>query len=142
MAGTTALVPWMMPCRLTSTILRVTASGSSRIEPSGMMPALLTSTSTGPTSAVSRRNSSHEVRSVTSSSAPTTRPPARWTAGSAEISAATDRTSAASRSPIATRAPWRANRSAVARPMPRAPPVTRTERVLRSRVMRRSWEWE
>src|SRR3954452_11961303 len=78
------------------------------------VPALLTSTSTGPTApptvATARPT---EAVSVTSSSV--ARP---------SISAATSPAASTSRSPTATRAPSAARRRAVAAPMPPAPPVT------------------
>ena len=73
--GARALVPLMTPCRLTSTIARATACGSLSTEPSGMMPALLTRASIGPTSAVASRNAVHDSGSVTSRRAATTRSP-------------------------------------------------------------------
>src|SRR4051795_8833182 len=85
-----------------------------------MMPALLTSTSSGP--AASRKRSK-ESSSATSSSKPAPRP-----AGSA---AAARSASSPSRSPIATRAPRAASAWAVAKPMPRAAPVIATTRVTR-----------
>src|SRR4051794_24908797 len=96
---------------------RVSWSGSFSSEPSGMMPALLISASHGPRWPTSVRNSRQEAGSVTSSRAAATRSPK----GAATVAARP-----ASRSPIATDAPSRARRSAVARPMPRAPPVTST----------------
>ena len=116
--GAIALVPLIRPCTLTSMTDLVTASGSLSTEPSGMMPALLTSTSTGPTSPTVARKVRHDSALVTSSRAPTAPRPIR---------SATCCTRTSSRSPSATVAPIPASSSAVAWPMPRAAPVITME---------------
>ena len=79
---------------------------------SWVMPALATSTSTGPwassTSAKAASTASGSVTSQRTSSAPSGAPPLRVV--------------------TATLSPWARNASAIARPMPRLPPVTSTER--------------
>src|SRR3954451_2960082 len=84
-----------------------------------MIPALLTSTSSGPAASRKRAN---ESSSVTSSWWPVASPASRAAACSA---------SSPSRSPIATRAPRPARTCAVAKPMPLAAPVMATTRVTR-----------
>src|SRR5437879_3018948 len=97
-----------------SRMRRVTASGSSIIRPTGMMPALLTSTSIGPSwRSTSSRNSENECGSVTSS--------LPWT--SSPSAAPDSLTHTSSMSPIATLAPKLCSAVAVANPIPRAPPV-------------------
>ena len=85
-------MPWITPWRLMSTIRTAVASSSSMKRPSGMMPALLTSTSSGPKrSSAASTKASKESRLVTSSSKPAALGP---------ISAAACSASSASRSPI------------------------------------------
>jgi hypothetical protein len=116
--GTTSLHPVMTPMTLMSIWRRVVASSSSSNGPSGMIPALLTSTSTGPSvRSTSSRKRANEARSHTLSSKASTLPPS---------SEAALRASSASRSPMPTRTPWRASARAVALPMPRAAPVMAT----------------
>src|SRR6185436_9323082 len=95
-----------------------TASLSSAKRPSCMIPALLISASSGPSwASVSSRKRSNDSRSVTSSGSASVPPPS---------SSAVRSASSTSRSPIATRAPLRTSAAAVARPIPRAPPVIAT----------------
>ena len=63
-----SFVPFMTPCRFTSTILRVVSSSSSANgQPTSMIPALFTSTSSGPSSrSTASTNSANESRSTTS----------------------------------------------------------------------------
>lgn len=66
---TASFDPYSTPSKLTSTILRVMASASSCNAPTGMIPALLTKTSSGPSSpSTVVRKASNEFRFVTSSS--------------------------------------------------------------------------
>src|SRR3954451_9485825 len=97
-----------------------------RIEPSlsstngvtGITPALLTTTSTGPSCrSASSRKRAKEARSVTSSASPIVPPPS---------SAATASARAGSRSPMATRQPLPTSARAVVLPIPRAAPVIAT----------------
>ena len=111
-------VPVMTPCRLMSTWRRTESSLSSTNGVTGMIPALLTITSIGPSwRSASSRKASKEARSVTSSGSATVPPPS---------AAAVCSASARSRSPIATRQPLRTSAAAVALPIPRAPPVIAT----------------
>ena len=115
MRGSAIFMPWMTPWRLMSTMRTAVASSSSMKRPTGMMPALLTSTSSGPKrSSAASTKASKESRRVTSSANPAALGP---------ISAAACSASSASRSPIATFMPSRAKACAVALPMPRAAPV-------------------
>src|SRR3954453_21759975 len=82
-----------------------------------MIPALFTSTSSGPAAS---RKPANDSSSVTSSSWPVAAPPSEAAAPSA---------SPPSRSPIATRAPRLLSACAVASPIPRAAPVIATTRV-------------
>src|SRR4051812_36911264 len=86
-----------------------------------MIPALFTSTSSGPAAPAASRKRANESSSVTSSSCPLAgcAPPSDAAAASA---------SAPSRSPIATRAPRALRACAVASPIPRAAPVIATTR--------------
>ena len=116
--GMTSLHPVMTPTTLMSIWRRVVASSSSSNGPSGMMPALLMSTSTGPSvRSTSSRKCANEARSQTLSANASTLPPS---------SSAVLRASSTSRSPMPTRAPWRASARAVALPIPRAAPVMAT----------------
>src|SRR5881227_3415062 len=118
--GRASFVPVRQPRTLTSKTRRATSSGSSIIGPMGMIPALLTSTSSGPTSrSMSARNAAKESRSVTS------RPEARTSVPSRSAAAVT---ALPSTSPIATRAPAARRARAVDSPIPRPPPVTATTR--------------
>jgi len=111
-------VPWMTPIRLISIWRRNESSGSSTNGVTGMIPALLISTSIGPSRrSASSRNPSKDPRSVTSSASATVPPPSPAAVCSASVR---------STSPIATRAPRRTSASAVALPIPRAPPVIAT----------------
>src|SRR5690349_6613620 len=83
-----------------------------------MIPALLISTSIGPSSrSAASRKSAKERRSVTSSDSATVPPPSSVAVCSA---------SCRSRSPISTRQPLRTSAVAVDLPIPRAPPVIAT----------------
>src|SRR6478672_10005132 len=100
------------PVRLVSITDDQSSSDIRRTSVSAVMPALATSTSTGPCAAsISAKAASTAAGSVMSqrtSSVPSGAPPLRVVT--------------ATRSPLATKA------SAMARPMPRLPPVTRTDR--------------
>src|SRR2546423_73630 len=118
MPGSASFMPLMTPWRLTSSVRRVVASSSSRKRPTGMIPALFTSTASGPAArSAACRNFPNEVRVRTSSASPTASRP---------TSSAAARAASRSRSPSTTRAPRAANAAAVARPIPRAAPVTAT----------------
>ena len=66
-----SLVPWMTAWRLISSSRIAVASSSSSNGPIGMIPALLTSTSIGPSRrSTSSRNAVNPGRSVTSSASP------------------------------------------------------------------------
>src|SRR6185295_10776424 len=96
----------------------IDSSDSSTKGVTGMIPALLITTSTGPSSrSAASRKVAKEVRSVTSSGKATMPPPSPAAVSSAR---------ARSRSPIATRQPLRTSAIAVALPIPRAPPVIAT----------------
>ena len=85
-----------------------------------MIPALFTSTSTGPRRAsAASRNAAKDAASVTSRANPAARSPS---------SAAVAVELCSSRSPMATLAPRRTTSVAIAAPIPRAPPVTATTR--------------
>ena len=105
------------PPRLVSTTVSKSSSDIRISRVSRVMPALATTTSTGPSfSSTSANAASRASASVTS--ARTVRAPA----GPSPERAVT-----------ATRWPWATNSSAIAKPMPRLPPVTRTVRaVMRS----------
>src|SRR4051794_26515049 len=93
-------VPYMTPFTFTSITFEAASGFAPASEPTIMIPALFTSASSRPCSRMaSSRKCSNESRSVTSRSG---------------------------RSPTTTRAPRRESSSAVARPMPRAPPVMAT----------------
>src|SRR4051794_32863205 len=105
----------MTPCTLMSSWRCALASSSSTKRPTGMIPALLTKTSMGPSaSSTLSANASTDSRRVTSSSKATVPRPS---------SEAVCWAGSTSTSPMATRMPSRRNVSAIARPMPRAPPV-------------------
>jgi hypothetical protein len=89
------------------------ASSSSVNRPAGMMPALFTSTVNG--ASIASRNSVNDARDRTSKPNPC-----------APISAAALAARSASRSPMNTPDPLAAKAFAVARPIPRAPPVIAT----------------
>src|SRR3954452_21956941 len=96
----------------------IEASLSSTNGVTGITPALLITTSTGPSwRSASSRKLANEPRSLTSSASPTLPPPSSAAAASA---------SEESRSPIATRQPLPTSARAVALPIPRAPPVIAT----------------
>ncbi len=115
MRSSASFMPRITPWRLMSTIRRAVRSSSSMKRPTCMIPALFTSTSSGPScSSAASRKALNEARSVTSSSSATALAPS-----SSAVRVAASR----STSPIATRMPWRRNAAAVARPMPRAAPV-------------------
>ena len=61
--GSAARMPLIGPITFTSKMAPVVASASSRNGPSGMIPALLTSTSRGPPAATNSSNDSGEVTS-------------------------------------------------------------------------------
>jgi hypothetical protein len=115
MRTTACWLPWITACRLISS-WRTMLSGRSCANPvTGMIPALLTSTSIGPSRrSTSSRNSVKPGRSVTSSGSPTASPPS---------DSATRTAAGSSRSPTATRAPSAASARAMASPIPRPPPV-------------------
>src|SRR4051812_15035156 len=101
-----------------STWRRTESAFSSTNGVTGMIPALLTTTSIGPSwRSASSRKASKEARSVTSSASATVPPPSPAAVSSASVR---------SRSPIATRQPLRTSAAAVALPIPRAPPVIAT----------------
>ena len=111
-------VPWMTACRLISSWREMLSGVSSTSGVTGMIPALFTSTSSGPSccSTSSRKAVKPGVIGHVE------RQPERAVA---ELGGA-DSAASRSRSPTATRAPSRANARAVARPMPRPPPVMAT----------------
>src|SRR5688572_26126686 len=115
-------VAWNGPVRFVARIRYHVAGESSGNGWIANTPALLTSTSsTFPeASSVCATPRSTESRSVTSISTARPAPPTRST------SRATRSISARVRAATATRAPSRAKRRAMARPIPRPPPVTRT----------------
>src|SRR4051794_32154681 len=99
------------------------SSDSSAKGVTGMIPALLTTMSSGPSSrSAASRKAAKEPRSVTSSARATVPPPRPAAVASASFN---------SRSPIATRQPLRTSAVAVALPIPRAPPVIATTLPLR-----------
>src|SRR5207344_3462705 len=103
----------------------IEASDSSTSAVTGMIPALLTTTSTGPSwRSVSSRKAANDSRSVTSSGSAIVPPPRPAAVCSA---------SSSSRSPMATRQPLRTSAAVVALPIPRAPPVIATTLPLRLR---------
>src|SRR3954452_7479619 len=113
---TASLEPWMTAWRLSSSWRSAVASVSSSNGPIGMMPALLTTMSIGPSRpSMSSSAAVNAGRSVTSSASPIAPPPTSPAACSAV---------APSRSAIATRTPSRASPAEMALPMPRPPPVT------------------
>ena len=101
-----------VPVRLVSMTDDQSSSLIRRSRVSLVMPALATSTSTGPWASSTCLNAastaSGSVMSHRTSSAPSGAPPLRVV--------------------TATLSPWAMKASAMARPMPRLPPVTRTER--------------
>ena len=100
------------PVRLVSTTEVKSSSDMRSSSWSWVMPALATSTSTGPWAcSTSRKAASTEAASVTSART------ARTPSGPSP-----------EREVMATRSPFAANARAMARPMPRLPPVTRTLR--------------
>ena len=110
-----SFIPRITPWMLMSTIRRAVRSSSSMNLPICMIPALLISTSTGPSwDSASSRNRANDSRSVTSRLSATAVGPS---------SLAVARAASRSRSPIATRIPTRGSAWAVARPIPRAAPV-------------------
>src|SRR6187549_694355 len=97
---------------------RIESSLSSASGVTGMIPALLISTSSGPSwRSASSRKAAKELRSVTSRPTAIVPPPS---------SSAVRRASATSTSPRATRHPLRTSAAAIALPIPRAPPVIAT----------------
>ena len=67
MCGITARMPWIRPQTFTSIVVALIASSSDRKSPSGMTPALLTSTSIRPKrSTTAPANKANESRDVTS----------------------------------------------------------------------------
>ena len=100
------------PVRLVSITEDQSSSDIRSIRVSAVMPALATSTSTGPCASSTWANAAStaagSVMSQRTSSAPSGAPPLRVV--------------------TATRSPWARKASAMARPMPRLPPVTRTDR--------------
>ncbi len=110
-----SFVPCSTPWTLMSTWRRATSSCSSTNGDSGMIPALLTNTSSGPSaSSVASMKRPTDARSQTLSSSAIVPLPS---------SAAVSRAAAMSRSPIETFIPARTQACAVARPMPRPAPV-------------------
>ena len=115
MPGRAAFMPLMTPWTLMSRIRCAVASLSSKNGPMGMIPALLTSTSSDPKrSSTAVRNARNEAGSVTSSANAATFGPS---------SAAASWPACGSTSPIATFIPSLTHSRAVSRPIPRAPPV-------------------
>src|SRR5215207_5769392 len=110
------------PSTLTSHTARHSSSGTSSAGRWKQVPALLTSTSTGPSSAVTAASIASTLAESVMSVA-TASPPS---------SPATASERAASRAAIATRAPASPSALASASPMPRLPPVT-TATLLSSR---------
>ena len=100
------------PVRLVSMTEAQSSSDIRTSRVSAVMPALATSTSTGPwaasTSAKAASTAAGSVMSQRTSRQPSGAPPLRVV--------------------TATRSPWARNASAMARPIPRLPPVTRTDR--------------
>src|SRR5262245_3771427 len=116
-------VTWNGPVRFVAIIRYHVAGESSGKGWIANTPALLTSTSRIPSAGASAPSTprSTESRSVTSISIASPRPPAR------SHSRATSSISSRVRAATATCAPSRAKRRAMARPIPRPPPVTSTE---------------
>src|SRR5262245_16316200 len=112
MPGNAAPSPLTTPRRFTSICRSRSSGGVSRNEPACATPALFTNTSGSSTAAM---NAANESRSRTSR-----------TCAVAPICAAAAVAASSSTSPIATFAPAWAKARAVARPMPRAPPVIAT----------------
>ena len=100
------------PVRLVSMTDDQSSSDIRSTRVSAVMPAFATRTSTGPCASSAAANAASTsawlVMSHLISSAPSGAPPLRVV--------------------TATRSPWAMNASAIARPMPRLPPVIRTER--------------
>ena len=116
-----------MPRRLIASSRRKASSGWSviMVPPLSITPALFTSTSSRP----NRARQAATTRSAVSGRA-TSAPIAAW-AGPSEAARAS--AAAASMSAIITRSPAAAKRCAAAQPMPAAPPVTRTARLMPAR---------
>src|SRR3954469_14645516 len=116
MRRTASLEPWITAWRLSSSWRIAVASDSSSNGPIGMIPALLTTMSIGPSSCSIRSSAAVKAgRSVTSRARPIAPAPVSAAAASATV---------ASRSAIATRTPSRPREREIALPMPRPPPVT------------------
>src|SRR4051794_2918544 len=128
--GSASLTPNRTPLTLMSIWRWVVRSSSSRNDPSCMIPALLMTTSSGPScSSTPSRNAATDSRRVTSSSKA-----AAFAPSSDTVAWAAER----SMSPMPTFMPWRSRAVAVALPIPRAPPViaaTRPVRILASLAM-------
>src|SRR5579875_3266366 len=132
MAASTRWVTTRTPCKLTLTRRSQSWSVMSRNGATLDTPALLTSTSTGP----SRRSICPTAWPVLSLSVTSSRTP-RFSPAPGKLSAAAS-AAPASRSPIATTAPRLARTRAMPAPIPDAPPVTRAtfpERPGRSSVI-------
>ena len=122
MLPTTACVQRSAPRTLTSSVRHQSSGDDSQHGPMGpAIAALLTSRSIAPISARTRSTAIVTARaSVTSSGHPSATPPAL------RISETVSLISASERANTATDAPAPANVCAIARPMPRPPPVTTT----------------
>src|SRR5689334_4530405 len=119
MSGSTDWMQWNEPVRLTAMMRSHSAVSMSTKRVNASMPAELTSTSTGPSSARVRATAaSIWARSDTSTAHPIARPPL------AAMPAAARSAASPSRSRTDTCRPSRASRSLMASPMPDAPPVT------------------
>ena len=106
------------PVRLASTTSLKSSSDMRSTKPSWVIPALATSTSTGPNfSSMAEKAASTASESVTSQA-------------TGKISASTTSGGTSPRQVTATRSPRAANALAHARPIPRFPPVTSTTRLI------------
>src|SRR5690348_206081 len=125
--GTAALVMYISPSRLTSTICCHSSTGASSIGPRSITPALLTRTSRRPSSSTVRATAdSAASRSLTSSSTGSAVPPV------SAISAPSASSLSVRRAAIATVAPRTASIRAAASPIPLEAPVTRATAPFRS----------
>lgn len=125
MPGSAARQPCHTPSRSTAKQRRQSSSLIVSGSANTLMPALFTSTSSGPNSASVRASAARtESWRVTSACSASTRAPSTSAAIAAAIAAAVRCACSTSTSSSATHAPSRANACAIAAPMPRAAPVT------------------
>ena len=127
MARKACLMPSEVPRMLTSSILRMSSGSRSMIRLEISTPALLTTMSRPPSSAiVPSMHRSQLWSSVTFSGRNAASPPAFL------IASTVASPSSSRMSPMTTAAPARASASAIPAPSPRAPPVTRALRPVKS----------